>query len=106
MRRRESKALGRPRSFDTEKALGQATSLHGLDPAADYNVTFAETYLVKEKRLMTGKQLMHLHIEIGTQPGSLLIRYQVADTSRAIAINGSGVSTDSSVHDDHQHLTR
>jgi alpha-galactosidase len=57
------------------------TSLHGLDPGADYNVTFAETYLAKEKSLMTGKQLMHLHIEIGTKPGSLLIKYQLADAT-------------------------
>jgi alpha-galactosidase len=50
-------------------------SLRGLDPAATYEVTFAETYDVKEKRTMTGPQLGHLKAEIATVPGSLLVRY-------------------------------
>ncbi len=56
-------------------------SLHGLDPAALYNVTFSESYQLMEKQTMTGEQLKHLHIEISTQPGSLLIRYQLADVA-------------------------
>ena len=50
-------------------------SLRGLDRAATYEVTFAETYDVKERRTMTGQQLAHLKAEIATTPGSLLVRY-------------------------------
>ncbi len=50
-------------------------SFKGLDPAAKYQVTFAETYDVKETRIMTGRELVHLKAEINTAPGSLLIRY-------------------------------
>ena len=50
-------------------------SLRGLDRAATYEVTFAETYDVKEKRFMTGQQLAQLKAEIATVPGSLLVRY-------------------------------
>ncbi len=50
-------------------------SLQGLDPDARYEVTFAETYDVKEKRLLTGRELTRLRVEIGKAPGSLLVRY-------------------------------
>jgi hypothetical protein len=50
-------------------------SLRGLDSNARYEVTLAETYDVKEKRLLSGRQLTQLHVEIGKAPGSLLIRY-------------------------------
>jgi alpha-galactosidase len=65
------------RSLSSQAAL--ETGLHGLDPAATYDVTFAKTYKVAEKRRMTGKQLTHLHVEIDSKPGSLLIRFQQAD---------------------------
>ncbi len=50
-------------------------SLQGLDPDARYEVTFAESYDVKEKRLLTGRELTRLRVEIGKAPGSLLVRY-------------------------------
>jgi len=50
-------------------------TLKGLDPAAKYKVTFAETYDVKEKRVMTGRELLHFKTEISQTAGSLLIRY-------------------------------
>ena len=50
-------------------------SLRGLDRTATYEVTFTETYEVKEKRFMTGQQLAQLRAEIATVPGSLLVRY-------------------------------
>jgi hypothetical protein len=56
--------------------------LRGLEPAASYDVTFAETYEVGEKRRMTGEQLMHMRVDIAARPGSLLIQYQQADVIR------------------------
>jgi alpha-galactosidase len=67
----------RPRS--QQSAL--ETGLRGLDPAASYDVTFAKSYEVTDKRRMTGEQLMHLRVEIDSKPGSLLIRYQQADVT-------------------------
>jgi hypothetical protein len=58
------------------------TGLRGLDPVANYDVTFARTYDVGEKRRMTGEQLRHMRVEIDSKPGSLLIRYQQADGVR------------------------
>ncbi len=46
--------------------------LSALEPEAQYDVSFAETYQVKEKRHMTGRQLASLHIEIDQRPGSIL----------------------------------
>lgn len=65
------------RSLSQQPAL--EPSLRGLDPAASYDVTFAKTYEVREKRRMTGEQLMHIRVEIDSRPGSLLIKYQQAD---------------------------
>jgi alpha-galactosidase len=50
-------------------------SLQGLDADARYEATFAETYDVKEKRLLTGRELSRLRVEIGKAPGSMLVRY-------------------------------
>jgi tetratricopeptide (TPR) repeat protein len=49
--------------------------LNALEPDAQYDVSFAETYQVKEKRRMTGRQLASLRAEIRQSPGSILIRY-------------------------------
>jgi alpha-galactosidase len=68
------------RSLSTEPWFEVA--LRGVDPAASYDVTFARTYEVGEKRTMTGQQLQHLRVEIDTEPGSVLIRYQKAHLSR------------------------
>ena len=68
------------RSMSPQPAL--ETGLRGLDPVANYDVTFARTYDVGEKRRMTGEQLRHMRVEIDSKPGSLLIRYQQADGVR------------------------
>jgi len=54
---------------------GNEVALRGLDPAAKYEVTFKETYEVKEKRTMTGAKLRTLRVEIGNAPGSVLVIY-------------------------------
>jgi alpha-galactosidase len=51
-------------------------ALRGLDPQAKYEVEFRDSYVVKEKRTMTGAELAQQHIEIGSAPGSLLILYR------------------------------
>ena len=51
-------------------------ALRALEPNARYEVTFAETYVAKEKRLMTGGELAKLNVQIGQRPGSVLIRYR------------------------------
>ncbi len=50
--------------------------MRALQPKAVYEVAFAETYAVKEKRLMTGRELAKLNVQIGQKPGSVLIRYR------------------------------
>jgi hypothetical protein len=55
--------------------VGLDTALRGLDSNADYEVTFAETYDVKEKRVITGAELGKLRVEIGSAPGVMLVRY-------------------------------
>ena len=50
--------------------------LRGLEPKTRYRVTFAETFDVKETRTMTGAELAKLRVEIGSAPGSLMVRYQ------------------------------
>ena len=50
-------------------------ALRGLDPAATYEVTFKETYQVRETRRMTGAELALLRLEIAAAPGSLLVAY-------------------------------
>jgi alpha-galactosidase len=65
--------------FFRRSLSGQASTesgLHGLNPAANYEVTFAKTYEVEEKRTMTGQQLKRLRVDIDTAPGSLLVRYR------------------------------
>lgn len=62
----------RPRS---EQRTFEA-SFGGLDPKATYEVTFAETYDVKEKRVMTGAALGKLWVEIDSTPGVMLVRYR------------------------------
>ena len=55
--------------------------LQGIDPKASYEVSFAETYDVKSKQVMTGTQLQHLAAEIEKAPGSLLVRYEKKSAS-------------------------
>ena len=51
-------------------------AVHGIDPAAQYEVEFRETYETKEKRIVAGKDLANLRVEISTAPGSMLILYR------------------------------
>ncbi len=64
---------------------GQASyeaKLHGIDLESSYEVTFAERYDVDSKRVMSGRQLARLRVEIGHAPGSLLVRYQKTTDGR------------------------
>jgi alpha-galactosidase len=56
--------------------------LRGLDRRAKYEVTLAETYDVKATQVMTGGKLAKLRVEIGSAPGSLLVRYRKVGTAR------------------------
>ncbi len=62
------------RSATAESSL--SVSLHGLDRAAKYEVTFAETYDVKDRRTMTGSDLGKLQVTLASAPGSMLVRYR------------------------------
>jgi alpha-galactosidase len=50
--------------------------LQGIDLNSSYDVSFAETYDAGSKRVMTGNELAHLHVDIKQAPGSLLVRYR------------------------------
>jgi hypothetical protein len=50
-------------------------ALRGLDPAATYEVTFAEDYGGGTARKMPGKELAKLRVDIPSAPGSLLVTY-------------------------------
>ncbi len=65
----------RPSSAESSLTVG----LHGLDPAAKYEVTFAESYDVKDRRTMTGSDLGKLQVTLPSAPGSVLVRYRRAD---------------------------
>jgi len=62
----------RPKS--TQSSM--TASLHGLDPAAEYNVTFAESYDVTDRRTMAGAELSKLKVSLSSAPGSVLVRYR------------------------------
>lgn len=51
-------------------------ALRGLDPEAAYEVTFRETYDVRETRTLKGRDLARLRADIGQAPGSLLVTYR------------------------------
>jgi alpha-galactosidase len=53
-----------------------SANLQGIDPKSSYEVSFAETYDVKSKQVMTGAELHHLQVTIKQAPGSLLVRYE------------------------------
>jgi len=52
-------------------------ALRGLDAAAEYEVTFAETYEVKTKKKVSGAELARLRVEIPSTPGSVLVTYKI-----------------------------
>jgi alpha-galactosidase len=64
----------RPQSVQASYVAG----LQGIDTGSSYEVSFAETYDVSSKRVMTGNELAHLRVEIKHAPGSLLVRYRKA----------------------------
>ena len=64
----------RPKSAKSSMTV----SLHGLDLAVKYDVTFAESYDVTDRRTLTGSDLTRLHVDLSSVPSSMLVRYQVA----------------------------
>jgi alpha-galactosidase len=62
----------RPKSAQSSLTV----SLHGLDPAVKYDVTFAESYDVTDRRTTVGADLTKLHVELPSAPGSMLVRYR------------------------------
>jgi alpha-galactosidase len=58
------------------KHASYLASLHGIDPKSSYEVTFAETYDIQSKKVMSGAELRHLKVTIPKAPGSLLVRYE------------------------------
>ncbi len=60
---------------DSKQANFQA-NLRGIDPRSSYAVSFAETYDVQSKQILTGTALQHLKVTIPHAPGSLLVRYE------------------------------
>ena len=67
-----------PCSSVVRRALetGYEAKLQGIDPQSSYEVSFAETYDVGSKRVITGSELAHLRVKINHAPGSLLVRYR------------------------------
>jgi alpha-galactosidase len=63
-------------------ATGYEAKLQGIDLKSSYEVSFAETYDVGSRRVMTGSELAHLHVEIKRAPGSLLVRYRQTKAGR------------------------
>ncbi len=57
---------------------GYQAKLQGIDLKSSYQVSFAETYDIRSKRVMTGSELANLHVDINHAPGSLLVRYRKA----------------------------
>ena len=55
---------------------GYEANLRGIDPKSSYEVSFAETYDIRSKRVIPGSELAHLHVDINQAPGSLLVRYR------------------------------
>jgi alpha-galactosidase len=55
---------------------GMTVSLHGLDLGMKYDVTFAESYDVKNRRTMTGDELTKPRVDLSRAPGSVLVRYR------------------------------
>ncbi len=57
--------------------------LRGLDPHSRYQVSFAESYRISRKRIMTGAELTRLRVQISSAPGSLLLRYKKIEHSNS-----------------------
>jgi alpha-galactosidase len=57
---------------------GYQLNLHDIDPAADYEVTYARTYTPDKPCRMKGAELLRLKVNIDNCPGSVLIEYRKA----------------------------
>jgi alpha-galactosidase len=57
--------------------------LQGIDPKSSYEVTFAETFDISARRVMSGSELAHLRVDIDHAPGSLLVRYRSTGAGRS-----------------------
>ncbi len=68
----------RPKSAQSSMTV----ALRGLDPATKYEVTFAESYDVTDRRTMTGEDLTKLHVDLSSAPSSMLVRYRRIEQSR------------------------
>ena len=64
----------------------RSISLFGLSDIKiqfSYDVTFAETFDVKDTRVMKGSELGRLKVDIAHAPGSLLVRYRPHEITAA-----------------------
>ena len=68
----------RPKSEESSKTV----SLQGLDPKTKYEVTFAESYDVTDRRTMTGDELTKLRVALSSVSSSMLVRYRKIAASR------------------------
>ncbi len=62
----------RSRSTESQKQV----TLHGIDPAANYEVRMAESFDPGPKQTLTGAQLGHLTVSLASPQSSVLIRYK------------------------------
>ena len=53
-----------------------AVSPRGIDPGADYSVTWSYDYKVAESRTLRGSDLQRLRLRIDARPGSVLVEYK------------------------------
>jgi len=69
----------RPQCQERQLTLG----LKGLDAKSTYEVSFAETFDVQRRVMMSGDALQGLQVEIPSTPTALLIRYRRVDSKNA-----------------------
>jgi len=55
---------------------GMQAALRAIEPTAQYEVSFADTFDEPSPTVMAGEQLLHLEIAIPAAPGSVLLRYR------------------------------
>jgi len=61
---------------------GMEPQLQGLEPDAEYEVSFFESFDLSEKRTLKGAELAKLQVNIKTAPGNLLVVYRKAEGGR------------------------
>ena len=62
----------RPKSAESSKEV----TLHGIDPAAQYEVTMAEGFDPGPTQMLSGVQLEHLNVVLASPQSSVLIHYK------------------------------